>query len=90
MRHLLFGITIDQNTIRVKNARDWEIANKNRWGLYDYETASIKGTARAYFGDTSTYPPLPDEIKTWENMMRADAITDECKKRAKAAYPEYF
>ena len=35
-------------------------------------------------------PELSDEIKSWDNMTKADAIMDECKKRAKAAYPDYF
>jgi hypothetical protein len=33
---------------------------------------------------------MPDEIKAWDNLMKADTIMDEAKKRAKAAYPEYF
>jgi hypothetical protein len=41
-------------------------------------------------GDIATMPELSAEIKSWENLTRADAIMDECKKRAKAAYPEYF
>ena len=41
-------------------------------------------------GDPSTIPELSDEIKSWDNMTKADAIMDECKKRAKAAYPDYF
>ncbi len=42
------------------------------------------GTCKAMKGDLATMPELSTEIKSWGNMTKADAIMDECKKRAKA------
>ena len=41
-------------------------------------------------GDMITMPELTAKIKSWVNMTKADAIMDEYKKRARAAFPEYF
>lgn len=41
-------------------------------------------------GDLTTRPELSAEIKSWENMKKADAIMEECKRRGKAAFPDYF
>ena len=75
---------------KIAHLRDWDIKNNNRWGLYDYQTGQIKVTCRVMKGDLATIPELSDEIKSWENFTKAEAIMDECKKRAKAAYPHYF
>ena len=47
-------------------------------------------TSRALKGDLATRPELSAEIKSWDNMIKAEAIMDECKRRAKAAFPHYF
>ena len=75
---------------KIAHFRNWEIKNNNRWALYDYQTGQLKGTCKAMKGDMASMPELSAEIKSWENLTKADAIMDECKKRAKAAYPDYF
>ena len=84
LRYALFGITREQAIKKIAHFREWEIKNNNRWAIYDYKTGQLMGTCKAMKGDIATMPELSAEIKSWDNMTKADAIMDECKKRAKA------